>query len=277
MCCISEKSTIAYGVPQGSILGPLLFLLYMNDMQYRSKKLSFFLFADDTNILYANKNIKSVESTCNEELFKVFNWLTANKLTLNIKKSNYVIFRPYQKILPYQPNISIYDNEKGKPANLECKEYVKYLGILIDNNLPFKNHIEHITIKISKTVGMIAKLRHFVPKRILLQIYQSLIVPYISYAVTVWGHASKCHLNKILILQKRVFRFMSFSDRSVHAVPLFVNTNILPINFVYFESLCCLMHDIRNRVAPINIINLFTDTSSVHSYNTRSQNQISFT
>ena len=93
----SSKEILLFGVPQGSILGPLLFLIYVNDICNSCNELKFYLFADDTNLLYADKNIKSLESTVNKELYKVYTWLTANKLSLNIKKSNFVIFRARQK------------------------------------------------------------------------------------------------------------------------------------------------------------------------------------
>ena len=144
---ISNKTTINCGVPQGSVLGPLLFLLYVNDIQYSSNKFNFYLFAHDTNILYADKDIKSLETLVNCELRKVRNWLTANRLTLNIDKSNYVIFRAYQKRLTLKPKIVIYDNVLSKSVNLECKDYVKYLGVLIDCSLSWKFHIEHIVVK----------------------------------------------------------------------------------------------------------------------------------
>ena len=122
---------VACGVSQGSVLGPLFFLLYINDMQESSDKLSFYLFADDTNILFADKNLKSLELSVNQELNKVYEWLTANKLTLNIKKSNFVIFFPAQRKLTYQPKIVIFDFKQNKVA-LEHKDYAKYLGILSD-------------------------------------------------------------------------------------------------------------------------------------------------
>ena len=122
--------------------------------------LNFYLFADDTNILYADKNLKSLEQKVNAELNKLYVWLTSNKLNLNIKKSNFVIFRPYQKRLSFQPKIRIFDNEKNMNISLDCKNYVKHLGILINSNLSWKIHIEYIALKISKIVGLIAKLRH---------------------------------------------------------------------------------------------------------------------
>ena len=155
---ISAQNDITYGVPQGSVLGPLLFLIYINDVQECSEKLKFFLFADDTNILYADKNLRSLELIVNQELCKLYDWLTANKLTLNIKKSNFVIFSPAQRKFTYQPKIMIFDNGQNKNVALECKEFIKYLGILIDSHLTWKHHIDHIAIKISQTIGLISKL-----------------------------------------------------------------------------------------------------------------------
>ena len=95
--CICSRLNINCGVPQGSVLGPLLFLLCINDIQKCSNKLQFFLFEDDTNVPFAHKDLKSLERILNEELHNLYTWLTSNKLTLNIKKSNYVISRPHQK------------------------------------------------------------------------------------------------------------------------------------------------------------------------------------
>ena len=132
----SARKDTTCGVPQGSVLGPLLFLIYINDIQDSSEKLKFFLFADDTNILYADKNLRSLELIVNQEFCKLYVWLTAKKLTLYIKKkTNFIIFSPAQRKLTYQPKIMIFDNEQNKDVALECKEFVKYLGILIDNNL----------------------------------------------------------------------------------------------------------------------------------------------
>ena len=142
---ISNSETTLYGVPQGSVLGPLLFLLYVNDIANSSKYLSFYLFADDTSIIYANKNLHNLEQIVNSELSNVSDWLLANKLTLNFKKSNYVLFRPRQKCLTYNPSIKAYDPAINALSTLEKKDFVKYLGVLIDYELSWKNHINLIS------------------------------------------------------------------------------------------------------------------------------------
>ena len=107
------------------MLGPLLFLLYVNDIHRSSDKLAFSLFADDTNALYADKNLRTLELVVNFGLHKVYESLTANKLTLNVKKSNFIIFYPHQ----------IIDNDSKALLPLEQKSYVKYLVVSIDSNL----------------------------------------------------------------------------------------------------------------------------------------------
>ena len=242
------------------------FLSYVNDT-YNSKLN--YLFANDINIMYADQDLKVLETTVNLELRKVFEWLTTNKLSLNIKKSNFVIFHPYQKKLNYKVNLRISDYSNTTSGVLECKDYVKYLGVILDSHLSWKFHTEFIASKISTSIGIIARLRHIVPKRTLLNIYQSLILPYISYSLVAWGQAARTHTNKILVLQKRALRLIHFAPYNCHTIPLFVSSNILPIHYLYLKSVSILMYDVHKELAPQNILSFFTRSSELHPYQTR--------
>ena len=142
------------------------------------------------------------------------------------------------------------------------------MGVLIDYKLSCKNHVDSIALKISQTIGLLSKLRHFVPHHTLVNIYNSLITPYLRYSLIVWGQASKTHLNKLLILQKRALRFIYFSDRCDHEIPLFLNAHILPIDFMHYKLLAETMNDVSNDLVPSNLKDLFIPTAKIHSYNT---------
>ena len=200
---VSEAETTLCGVPQSSVIGPLFFVLYINDIYKSSSLFAFYLFADDTSIILANKNLKELETLVNCELGNVKEWLKANKLSLNIKKkSNFVIFRPRQKNMPFIPRTRILDSVTNTYFNLEMKDYLRYLGLMIDSNLSWKWDIESICHKISKSIGIIAKIRHYVPRRILLSVYNSLIVPYLTYGICGWGNCDLTFQRKIVTLQK---------------------------------------------------------------------------
>ena len=141
--------------------------------------------------------------------------------------------------------------------------------MLIDKNLTWKYHIDYIASKISRVVGIISRLRHSVPLNTLIQVYRSLIFPYTHYGIAGWGQAAQVYLRKVFILQKRALRLMFFAGNRSHAILLFVSANVLPLNMLYFETVCSLMHDISTNSAPQNICDLFTCSFDLHTYNTR--------
>ena len=124
-------------------------------------------------------------------------------------------------------------------------------------------------MKLSKTIGLLSKIRHFVPFHTLVSIYNCLAVPYLRYGLIAWGQTGKTQLNKLLILQKRALRFMCFADRCDHAIPLFLRAQTLPIHFLYYKLLAEAMHDVSNDI-PSQLKDLFIPTVKIHSYNTRS-------
>ena len=202
----SDIKSISCGVPQGSVLGPLLFLLYINDLPNISTKLKFFLFADDTNIFFDHNNLNMLEKIVNQELKKLSLWLNANRLALNVSKTNFVVFAPKNKA---SKNVTIIINRHA----IEEKEYVKYLGVLIDSQLSFNYHIKAVNKKISRTVGLMSKLRYLMNQKTLIMLYYALIYPFLSYGVTVWGNGSKTCIESLLKTQNRAVRIISNNDR----------------------------------------------------------------
>ena len=165
----SESLEINCGVPQGSVLGPLLFLLYINDLPNISSVLDFYLFADDTNIYYESDSLQDFEKTINKELHTLYLWLNVNRLSLNIDKTNYIIFHPYNKLM--KEHITIKINKKA----IKEKEFIKYLGVFIDSTLSWKHQTSNISKKISRSIGIMYKLRPFLPLKVMRNVYYSLI------------------------------------------------------------------------------------------------------
>jgi len=157
----------------------------------------FILFADDTNLFYSHSDINALILNVNAEISKIATWCNVNKLSLNIKKTNFIIF--CRKCIPDHVNITICINN----VNLERVKYVKFLGVLIDEKLNWKEHVNYIKTKVSKGIGIICRVRNVLPHRILLMLYNTLIHPYLSYCNIIWGAAKISTLNSLFLLQKK--------------------------------------------------------------------------
>ena len=150
------------------------------------------------------------------------------------------------------------------------KDFVKYLGIImIDSELSWKHHIDFICHKISRSVGIIAKMRHYIPRHLLLNLYHALIAPYLNYGICAWGNCPQTYLNKILVLQKRALRLIYFSKPRDHAIPFFIDSNCLPLQSLFFQQLSCLMYDVHATTAPKSGLDKFAKNNTKHHYNTR--------
>ena len=166
---ISNPQLIKCGVPQGSILGPLLFLIYINDTQRSSLLLKFILFADDSTLLFSGKSLPYIYSVFNKELYKVSEWIRANKLSLNISKTNTMVF---QKNLAVNNSIQIMiDNNIIQQVTSN-----KFLGVTINSDLTWKNHINLVTTKIARAIGVIRRIRYRLSKKTAMMLYETLIV-----------------------------------------------------------------------------------------------------
>ena len=191
--------------------------------------LSSIIFADDTTLLYSHNSLQTLEK-------------------INIKTSNYVIFHSPQKKIDREIAINLYDNKTGQCLSLD------FLGVLIDSNVKWSHHINYVALKI-RIVGIIARLRHFVPTQTLLMIYRFVILPYLTYGICVWGHASKFLLNKHLIIQKRVLRLI-YDFTLEMSISLFIKSAILPITMIYFETIANLIHEevMHGSASPLRVL-----------------------
>ena len=167
----SAKLEIRCGVPQGSILGPLLFLIYINDIIRSSPILTYILFADDTNLFYSHKNINTLINTFNSELSKISQWFKCNKLSLNINKTCTMHFSN-SRIYNYDLNSPILVD--GSPLNV--KDSTKFLGLTLDSHLSWDNHIHNICNSISKAIGVLYKLKYFLDEKTLFMLYNTSIL-----------------------------------------------------------------------------------------------------
>ena len=248
---VSDYELIQHGVPQGSILGPLFFLVYINDIAASSSKLSFYLFADDTTIFFSHKDLDTVEKTLNDELIHVSDWLVANKLSLNVKKSNVLLFRGKNSKISRNINIVI----NGTQA--EEKQDAKYLGVMLDNKLSYSCHIKHVKAKITKGNAILYKIRKYVPNSSLVNSYHAFIHSHINYGLNVWGQASKTQLAQVERQQRKSIRIMNFKNRKYKETDgLFKNSKILPLKLSRDLSSAKLLWQVSNSLldSPINTL-----------------------
>ena len=261
----SSKMNISCGVPQGSILGPLLFLIFINDLHNASQKLFFILFADDSNMLLHGPNVDDLCRQMNEELITVVNWFKCNKLCLNVKKTNFMIFCAKNKKYVKSELRIMVDN-----VIVEQAYETKFLGVYIDSKLNWTSHINHVANKVSKSIGIITRARKVLNRKTLTGLYYTFIYPYLNYCCTVWGIASKTHLEKLFILQKRIIRIISGKPRLFPTQGLFKSLNILSIFDLNSFKLSMFCYKIKTASLPIVFHDFVTSIIDIHDHYTRS-------
>ena len=216
----SSPQGISCGVPQGSILGPLFFILYVNDLNNASL-LDVILFADDTNLFISHNDPDYLNDTLNSELNNLSTWFAANRLSLNLSKTNFMVFKPRQKKQLFEFHVSI--DEQPIPSVSETM----FLGVFIDDNLRWKPHISLLASKLSKSIGIIHKSRFFLSTHSLRTLYNSMILPYLYYCNLAWGGTYKTNLQRIVILQKRAVRIVNNSTYDANTGPIFKKLELL--------------------------------------------------
>ena len=261
----SSKLPITTGVPQGSILGPFLFLVYMNDFSNCSTTFSTINYADDTALTSAICCFEHPPvDHINFELKKVTEWLATNKLCVNASKSKLMFFYPRNKQLLF-PQIYLND------SLLERVDSFNYLGIIISRDLSWGKHIMSVSTKISKTIGIMKKLMNQLPSYVLKTIYQSLIVCRLEYGILAWGASAI----KLLGLQKKAVRVIEKAKYNSHTEPIFKRLNLLRIGDLYILKVLAFYHKFCNdRLPKYFLTNYILYNEDFHNYSTRNRNSL---
>ena len=228
----SSLKQITLGVPQGSVLGPVLFLMYITDIVRCSEHLTFVLVADDTTIFLQGNDINTIQNTLNRELRKVSEWLNSNKLILNTNKTQYMM---HHSLMSHPDPTEIRLND----TIINHVNEAKFLGLIIDNKLTWKTQINEIIIKRSKMTGILYRVRNNITTKCLKQIYFCLVYPYLTYCSAIWGGAYGTLIDHIFISQKKLVRIM-FSKKSYdHTHPTFKEHSLLKIRDVISHQRAC--------------------------------------
>ena len=261
---MSDCQPIVCGVPQGSILGPLLFLIFINDICNLPMNLYPLLFADDTTLLYANANIDDLISTVNNDLDVLSKWFKSNRLLLNINKTNFMFFSLNAMLHRNDFPIEI-DN-----TPIHRVSETKFLGVFIDSKLTWSSHIIHTSKKVSKSIGILNKLKNILDEPTLLNFYNSLVHPYLMYCHIIWGKCSSTNMKKLIVLQKKSVRIITNSVFLAHTDPLFSRLKILKVQDLFNYLCCILIFKLIHDQCPHSFSSAINLHRVSHNVNTRS-------
>ena len=268
VCYCDAESTnyeVTCGIPQGSVLGPLLFIIYTNDLPNSLKNSNCILFADDTTIYQSATDITILRSQIENDMVVLNDWFYANKLSLNIQKTHFMLFKPENS----RNSIHGINNITLGTQNIQRVNCAKFLGIYIDDELEWGDHIDHISKKIASGSYALKIVKRTLSTSNLKLLYHSLIHSHLTYGTALWGSAYQYRLHKLEITQKKCIRHICGVPYNEHTNPLFKNLCIPNLKDIFKIQLCKLMYSYTHGNLPAPLLAIFLTNAAVHQYSTR--------
>lgn len=227
----SKSKEIISGVPQGSILGPLLFNLYVNDIVHICQQAKFIIYADDTSIFLSSSSYAEITNMANDVLRKLSSWSKQNRLKVNSNKTKAVFFYTRGTPIPLHHNIAF------NHTNIEVLDTIKVLGTYFSSNMQWDEHVNFVLVKLSQIAGILNRNRYILPESVKLLIYNTLFVSHINYCHLVWGTTTESNLHKLHLMQKRMIRVIANVSYTEHTDYLFKKYNIPKVHDIYRRRL----------------------------------------
>ena len=257
----SRFNSVDYGIPQGSILGPLLFLIFINDMPCHLKDVYVSMYADDTCLKKSAYTVETLQTYLRNAMVNLCEWCKANHLVINIQKSNYMIICNRQKRTYLNCDLihlPIYD------SFLNVQTCVKVLGVSIDNSVCWIEHIDKLTTELSQLIGLLYRIKCYLSFEVRILFYNSYILPHIDYCINVWGNASQCHIDKLQVLQNRAARVILDADLYTSSQILLKRLKWMSIAERKDYQTCILLFKGLNGMAPESL-NIFKTNENMYA------------
>ena len=260
----SESYKITYGAAQGSCLGPLLFIIFMNDIHLLPVYSNIILFADDTTIFSSHKTVKFLKYMLEHDLLLMMNWFKANTLSLNLDKTVGMKFWDSSKTFTL----------KVDDMAINMTNCVKFLGLHIDRNLTWQNHTTHLIEKLQTNRQMLLLGKHLLNQHCLKNIYYSHIHMHITYGLSVWGSMiTQQKVHEIFNIQKQCIQLITGQKKNVDPTYLFNKLRILKFKDIIHIAMCKLGHNISHKHYPSPILNLFDKFGGEKTHRYPTQNK----
>ena len=268
---LSSELQISIGVPQGSVLGPFLFIIYMNDLPTCMTNGVSHSFADDSSMAANHKTICGAQNILQDNLNNASNWFNSNKLVVNPNKSNVILIGPKSKVKDHSVSVTL------NGIQIQQSKEITLLGLQIDNNLNFHSHINALAKKLSSKVGLLHRLGTFLPSNQLIMIYSAIIQSLIDYGITLWGSSHKTYLNSIQRMQNRCARICTNTfDHHVSSSSLIKKLQWMDITSRYKYFVGIFMYKYVFGLQPPSLNDHFSLLNEVHNYPTRGADNNNF-